>query len=191
MASASVAGRAATGSEVGLVQQRLDEIGFNAGTPNGTFDTHTQFAVYTLQKAFGLPVTGAVGPAELAVLDARNRPAVMRPDITAATGDHVEISIARQLLQVVRNGTVQVAIHTSTGKPSTPTVLGLFRILDHRPGFNAERMYMTMHFKGGFAIHGYDPVPTYAASHGCSRVSYPDAELLYSIVPNGMPVIVW
>jgi lipoprotein-anchoring transpeptidase ErfK/SrfK len=82
-------------------------------------------------------------------------------------------------------------VHTSTGKPSPPTITGLFRILDHRPGFNASHMYMTMHFKGGYAIHGYDPVPLYPASHGCSRVTYSDAELLYAVVPDGMPVIVW
>jgi lipoprotein-anchoring transpeptidase ErfK/SrfK len=52
-------------------------------------------------------------------------------------------------------------------------------------------MYKTMHFQGGYAIHGYDPVPLYPASHGCARVTYRDADLLFDVVPNGMPVIVW
>jgi peptidoglycan hydrolase-like protein with peptidoglycan-binding domain len=179
------------GAVVGLIQQRLRDIGFNPGTPNGRFDAHTRFAVWTLQKAFGLPLTGNVGDAELFRLREGQRPPVLRPDITAQYGDHVEISLARQLVQIVRRGQVEWSVHTSTGKPSTPTVQGLFHILDHRPGFNADHMYMTMHFYKAYAIHGYDPVPPYAASHGCARVSYPDAELLYAAIPNGMPVIVW
>jgi putative cell wall-binding protein len=180
-----------SGPVVSEIQRRLVDIGFHPGNVEGRYDTQTRFALYALQKAFGLPVTGDVGGSELDVLARRERPPVLRPDITASHGDHVEISIARQLVQVVRNGAVLVSVHTSTGKPSTPTIIGLFRILDHRPGFNADGMYKTMHFSGGYAIHGYDPVPLYPASHGCARVTYSDADLLFDIVPNGMPVIVW
>jgi putative cell wall-binding protein len=181
-------GQGSTGAVVAWVRQRLMDSGFNPGGPGTVYDTHTWYAVVALQEAFHLPVNGNVGGAELAFLSNRTRPPVLRPDMGP---DHVEISIGEQLVQVVRGGVVQVAVHTSTGKPSTPTIRGQFTIVDHRPGFNAERMYMTMHFHGGFAIHGYDPVPLYAASHGCARVIYPDAELLYSIVPDGMTVISW
>jgi putative cell wall-binding protein len=180
-----------SGPVVSAIQRRLVDIGFHPGNVDGRYDTQTRVALYALQKAFGLPVTGDVGGGELDVLARRERPPVLRPDITASHGDHVEISIARQLVQVVRNGAVLLSVHTSTGKPSTPTITGLFRILDHRAGFNADGMYDTMHFQGGYAIHGYDPVPLYPASHGCSRVTYRDAELLFDVVPNGMPVIVW
>jgi putative cell wall-binding protein len=179
------------GPVVGAIQRRLVDIGFHPGNVDGRFDTQTRFALYALQKAFGLPVTGDVGGGELDVLARRQRPPVLRPDVTASHGDHVEISLARQLVQVVRDGAVLVSVHTSTGKPSTPTITGLFRILDHRLGFNADGMYKTMHFWGGYAIHGYDPVPLFPASHGCARLTYGDADLLFDIVPNGMPVIVW
>lgn len=183
-------GPGSSGAVVGEIQQRLLASGFHASR-SGVFDFQTQAAVWALQKAFGLPVNGVVGEAELQHLRRRERAPVLRPDITDRFGDHVEISIGRQLVQVVRGGAVEWSVHTSTGKPSTPTITGLFRILDHRPGFNASHMYMTMHFSGGYAIHGYDPVPLYPASHGCARVIYADAELLYAVVPDGMPVIVW
>ena len=31
-------------------------------------------------------------------------------------------------------------------------------------------MYYSLYFLRGFAMHGYNPVPTYPASHGCVRI---------------------
>ena len=63
----------------------------------------------------------------------------------------------------------------SSGKPSTPTVIGRFRVYSKTPGTNAEGMVDSNYFIRGYAIHGYAEVPTYAASHGCLRVPIPDA----------------
>ena len=63
----------------------------------------------------------------------------------------------------------------SSGKPSTPTVLGRFRVYRKTPGTNAKGMVDSTYFIRGYAIHGYASVPTYNASHGCMRVPIPDA----------------
>ena len=70
----------------------------------------------------------------------------------------------------------------SSGKPSTPTVIGRFRVYEKTPGVNTEGMVDSNYFIRGYAIHGYAEVPTYAASHGCLRVPIPDAASIYAWV---------
>ena len=70
----------------------------------------------------------------------------------------------------------------SSGKPSTPTVIGRFRVYSKTPGVNSEGMVDSNYFIRGYAIHGYAEVPTYAASHGCLRVPIPDAPAIFAWV---------
>jgi len=79
----------------------------------------------------------------------------------------------------------------SSGKPSTPTVLGRFRVYLKAPGENSEGMVDSNYFIRGYAIHGYHEVPAYAASHGCLRVPIPDAPAIYAWVQVGTPVDVY
>jgi lipoprotein-anchoring transpeptidase ErfK/SrfK len=79
----------------------------------------------------------------------------------------------------------------SSGKPSTPTVLGHFRVYMKTPGTNAKGMVDSNYFIRGYAIHGYAEVPAYAASHGCLRVPVPDAPSIYRWVRIGTPVDVY
>jgi lipoprotein-anchoring transpeptidase ErfK/SrfK len=63
----------------------------------------------------------------------------------------------------------------SSGKPSTPTILGSFRIYNRVPGYLPDGMYYSDFFIRGYALHGYDPSPNYPASHGCMRLPIQDA----------------
>ncbi len=84
------------------------------------------------------------------------------------------------------------AIYTmSSGKPSTPTVIGHFNVYSKTPGVNSEGMVDSNYFIRGYAIHGYPEVPTYAASHGCLRVPIPDAPAIYGWVQMGTGVDVY
>jgi lipoprotein-anchoring transpeptidase ErfK/SrfK len=47
------------------------------------------------------------------------------------------------------------------------------------------------YFIGGYAIHGYHDVPTYAASHGCIRVPIPNAASIYNWVNLGDRIFVY
>jgi lipoprotein-anchoring transpeptidase ErfK/SrfK len=79
----------------------------------------------------------------------------------------------------------------SSGKPSTPTVIGHFTVYLKSFGVNSEGMVDSNYFIRGYAIHGYAEVPTYAASHGCLRVPIPDAPTIYGWVRYGTPVDVY
>jgi lipoprotein-anchoring transpeptidase ErfK/SrfK len=79
-------------------------------------------------------------------------------------------------------------VHVSTGKSSTPTRDGLFRIRYKVPGYTSKGLYYASFFDGQRAIHGWPEVPSYPASHGCVRVPYWHAKWIFAITPVGTPV---
>ena len=101
-------------------------------------------------------------------------------------GRHVEADICRQVIALIGSGgKVERIYPTSTGAPGTPTILGTFRVYMKDPGTNAKGMVASSYFIRGYAIHGYDSVPVYNASHGCLRVPIPDAYSIYAWVKMG------
>ena len=107
-------------------------------------------------------------------------------------GRHVEANLTKQVLaEIEPGGRVRKIYTTSSGKPSTPTVIGRFQVYQKTPGENSEGMVDSNYFIRGYAIHGYAEVPTYAASHGCLRVPIPDAPAIYAWVRTGTPVDVY
>jgi lipoprotein-anchoring transpeptidase ErfK/SrfK len=94
-------------------------------------------------------------------------------------GKHLEADLTRQVVALVdRKGKLFRVIHTSSGTSATPTVLGSFRFYLKQPGYNARRMLHSNYFHGGYAIHGFDPVPTHPASHGCLRIPISNARFV-------------
>jgi lipoprotein-anchoring transpeptidase ErfK/SrfK len=73
----------------------------------------------------------------------------------------------------------------SSGKPSTPTVVGTFHFYSKTAGTNAKGMLDSNYFIRGYAIHGYPDVPNYAASHGCLRIPNANASFVYGWVRIG------
>jgi peptidoglycan hydrolase-like protein with peptidoglycan-binding domain len=107
-------------------------------------------------------------------------------------GRHVEADLTRQVLAEIESGGHVRALYTmSSGKPSTPTVIGRFQVYSKTPGENAKGMVDSNYFIRGYAIHGYHEVPTYAASHGCLRIPIPDAAAVFGWVQTGTPVDVY
>ena len=103
-------------------------------------------------------------------------------------GFHVEVDISRQVMVIANHRKAQYIIPASTGAPATPTITGHYRIYNKSPGYNSEGMYYSSYWHNGYAIHGYDPVPTYNASHGCVRIPIPDAIFVYNRLPVGTEV---
>jgi len=56
------------------LQQRLKALGYWLGTPDGSFGSLTQQAVWALQKSAGLQRDGVVGPKTMKALEAGTRP---------------------------------------------------------------------------------------------------------------------
>ena len=46
-------------------------------------------------------------------------------------------------------------------------------------------MYYSNFFIRGYAIHGYNPSPTFPASHGCLRTPMEDAKAIYDWLDFG------
>ena len=100
----------------------------------------------------------------------------------------MEANLTKQVLAEIEPGGKVREIYTiSSGKPSTPTVVGRFSVYMKTFGVNEKGMVDSNYFIRGYAIHGYAEVPTYAASHGCLRVPIPDAAAIYSWVQDRDP----
>jgi lipoprotein-anchoring transpeptidase ErfK/SrfK len=106
-------------------------------------------------------------------------------------GKHVEADLSRQVVVLADKGRPVATYPTSSGKPSTPTVLGHFHFYTKSPGTNAKGMYMSNYFIRGYAIHGYPDVPTYNASHGCLRIPNADAVAVFSQISIGESIWVY
>jgi peptidoglycan hydrolase-like protein with peptidoglycan-binding domain len=178
----------AHGPGVWLLQSRLSALHL-AVPRSGVFDEATGQAVIAYRKLTGL---ARVPSADAQVMRLLRRGAGSFRVRYRRDGRHVEADLAKQVLAEVEPGGRVRRIYTiSSGKPSTPTVLGRFRVYTKTPGTNSEGMVDSNYFIRGYAIHGYAEVPTYAASHGCLRVPIPDAPAIYAWVQVGTPVDVY
>ena len=181
-------GPGTSGASVRLLQSELDVLHY-AVPLTGVFDEGTGRALIAYRKMNGLERVPFAGRQVFALL-ARHAGSfhVLYP----RDGRHVEANLTKQVLAEIEPGGRIHAIYTmSSGKPSTPTVIGRFRVYSKEPGTNSHGMVDSNYFIRGYAIHGYAEVPTYAASHGCLRVPIPDAASIYAWVQDGMPVDVY
>jgi L,D-transpeptidase-like protein len=106
-------------------------------------------------------------------------------------GEHVEAPLSKQVL-VFAKGDRPFAIYPiSSGKYSTPTVTGHFEFIRTEPGYNSHGMYYSWYFYGGYAVHGYNSVPDYPASHGCLRTFISDQPEIYNRIFYGEDIFIW
>ena len=173
------------GPSVYELDRRLSELHYALGQVDGYFGNDDVDAVIAFQKLHGLPRTGAV--------DARFWIELQRAHIPQArypSGDHVEVSKGRQVLFLVRGGEVALVVPVSTGATGN-TPLGHWPVYSRVPGFNAKAMYYSSFFIGGYAIHGYESVPPYPASHGCVRIPLWVAYRMYSLIDYGTEIYIY
>jgi len=106
-------------------------------------------------------------------------------------GEHVEAPLSKQVL-VFAKGDKPFAIYPiSSGKSSTPTVTGHFEFIRQEPGYNSHGLYYSFYFYGGYAVHGYESVPDYPASHGCLRTFIADQPEIYERIFFGEDIFIW
>ncbi len=185
----STFGMGTRGPAVRLLQREL--AGLHYAVPvNGDFDQATARALLAFRKVAGLErVEGRVGARIFQLLQRGAGSFHVR---YPGDGNHVEGDLSKQVLvEITRGGHVRRIYTMSSGKPSTPTVIGRFRVYSKEVGTNSHGMVDSSYFIRGYAIHGYAEVPTYAASHGCLRIPIPDASAVYGWVRVGYPVDVY
>ena len=95
------------------------------------------------------------------------------------------------MLALIYGDSVYRIYPISSGKPSTPTILGHFRVYLRTPGYLPDGMYYSDFFHGGYAIHGYNPAPDYPASHGCRHLPIVDAISVFNWLNYGDVVDVY
>jgi hypothetical protein len=181
------AGAGAGGTKVLLLQRELLALGY-ASPLTGTYDGGTSRAVLAFRKVNNL---GRDGFATAAVYDRLLRRTGAFKLRYPKAGKHVEFDWSRQVVVLAQGGRPFRVYHASSGKPSTPTVFGSFRFYSKTPGTNSHGMVDSNYFIGGYAIHGYPEVPTYAASHGCIRVPIPNAAAIFAWIKLGDPIFVY
>jgi L,D-transpeptidase catalytic domain len=177
-----------TGASVRLLQSELAGLHYSVPV-NGVFEAATGRAVIAFRKLAGME---RVAYANRGVFEALRRGAGAFHVHYRRDGRHVEADLTRQVLaEIEPAGRVHAIYSMSSGKPSTPTVIGHFDVYSKTPGTNSEGMVDSNYFIRGYAIHGYAEVPVYAASHGCLRVPIPNAAAIFSWVRLGTPVDVY
>ncbi len=171
------------GPSVRALERRLRELHYALPSVDGSFGLETAQAVLAFQKVSGLATTGRVDGRLWRRLSLAGAPRAR------FGGTHIEVSKGRQVLFVVRDGTVALVVHVSTGQTGN-TPLGTFHVYRKVVGWDWVLWY-PMYFVGGFAIHGYPSVPAYPASHGCVRVPMWVAPRLFASNPWGRTVYLY
>jgi L,D-transpeptidase catalytic domain len=156
---------------VELIQQRLAALHVYV-IRSGVYDQHTGLAVDAYHRLLRRGHSQSLdGRTISSLLDGFGQFRVRFPK----QGRHAEGNLSDQLLALIIGAKVQAIYPISSGKPSTPTVLGSFRVYYRVPSYLPDGMYYSDFFFGGFAIHGFNPAPDFPASHGCMRLPISDA----------------
>jgi hypothetical protein len=175
------AGFGARGTFVTLIQQRLNALHIFV-PPSGVYDTYTGLALDAYHRLLGHGFSQSLDGATVSeLLNGVGTFHVRYP----RDGTHVEGDLSRQLLAEINGSKVIWIYPISSGKPSTPTVLGRFQVYYRVPGYLPDGMYFSSFFFRGYAIHGYDPAPDFPASHGCMRLPIIDAISVFNWVKMG------
>jgi N-acetylmuramoyl-L-alanine amidase len=172
------------------VQQQLIELGYLlSGDDDGRFGPVTQNAILSFQKWERLGRTSLLDSQTKARLAVATHPT---PISKGPAGKRAEVLLDRQVTLLIDDYEVVRTIAVSTGKPSTPTPPG-----DYRVYAKIQRWWSTpfrewlpwaLPFVGGIAFHELQDVPAYPASHGCVRQSFTVARWTYNFASVGMPV---
>lgn len=183
-----VDGHSDSSASVSALERGLGNLGYYVDF-SGSYDLQTQLAVLAYRKVNGMDRTQSL---DRGIIERVLRGGgAFHPRFPGA-GRHVEANLAEQVVALINpGGHVFAVFPTSSGKPSTPTVLGSFNVDEKEPGYNSEEMFDSNYFYSGYAIHGYPDVPTYPASHGCLRIPNSDAPFAFGWIQYGTEVDVY
>ena len=172
------------GLAVTYLQSRLARLGYVVGR-RGSYDARTARAVLAFRKITRMARTQVATSAVFSRLEKGwGRFKVRYKD----HGRHIEGDLTHQVIALIDHGKAVRIYPMSSGKASTPTILGNFSVYMKEPGTNSHGMIFSTYFIRGYAIHGFVDVPIYPASHGCLRIPPPDAVSVYNWINIGTRV---
>ena len=175
---------------VKTTQGRLIELGYLvAGDDDGRFGPATQNAILAFQKWERLNRTGLLDKTTKARLAVALPPS---PVTHGGAGKRAEILLDRQVTLLIKDDKVVRAIAVSSGKASTPTPPGNYRVYAKIQQWWSvpfrEWLPYALPFVGGIAFHQVPDVPAFPASHGCVRQLSSVAPWTFKFAYVGMPV---
>ncbi len=194
-----------SGDAVRFLQSELTKLGLYRSDINGEYGQETAYAVLAFHYAMGLaPEFNWDSEDGLYVSSFHLPPVPDRPD----QPNRLEVDIGNQLIYLVEDNEVVQTFPTSTGGEYSyysvrtetyaygRTPRGEFRLFSFYGGWSCDPLYgWCIHNPWGFtdlyALHGYDEVPPYPASHGCVRLTVWDSTWLASRLFIGMPMYIW
>ncbi len=179
----------AVGSDVLALWKRLHALHYDVGPRTRSYGWDLVHAVTAFEKVQGITKSGSAGTAVWDRLANPKRPHLRYP---VSSGYAVEVSMAKEILLISKNGKIWRILDTSTGggytytdsagQPAVATTpTGHFSFLYKQTGWQHSKLgylYYPSYFTNtGVAIHGEDngnsgsEVPPYPASHGCVRIT--------------------
>ena len=172
------------------IQQRLIKLGYLLpGAADGRLGPVTEEGILAFQKWEGLDRTGSLNARTESRLAVAAHPV---PISLGGAEKRAEVLLGRQVALLIVGNRVVRTIAVSSGKPSTPTPPGNYRVYAKiRRWWSTpfrEWLPWAVPFVGGIAFHEYLNVPGYAASHGCVRQAPAVARGTYAFAEVGMPV---
>jgi len=202
-------GPGARGPEIQAYEQRLADLRFDPGPIDGVFDQMTVYAMQGVQKLAGFPISGRIGPGEEPYLEAFQ---FQPPLQVGGEPNRTEVDITRQVLTLYENYQPRLITTMSSGSGehycyNSPrdnptericefafTPSGRYTYTYFYDGWHKSplgQLYNPFYFNKGIAVHGYEEVPVYPASHGCVRIPMHIAEYFHTLVHNDDPVYVF
>jgi lipoprotein-anchoring transpeptidase ErfK/SrfK len=163
-------------------------------------------AIYAWQKVEGRKRTGVLKDADYAAVMSSQKPTA-HDEINKY---HVEVDLDRQVLFTIDSlnrvawilsissgsGEYFETLDSTTGEIHGRYALtprGKFKVYYRLSGWKKSQLgmlYDPLYVVGGVAIHGAPQVPPKPASHGCIRIPMYAADVMYSAVPTGTPVLI-
>jgi hypothetical protein len=176
-----------SGRFVRLLEARLVDLDYRlVDTKDGRYDVRTADAVVAFHKVQRMERSFVVSEATWRRLADPIKPRAHHD----WSGFHFEVDQTKQVLYTVEDGHITNVLHVSTGAGGA-THDGRFRVWGKTAGFSPNHLYYPSYFDGYRALHGWTEVPTYAASHGCVRIPYWNAQWVYGLADYGTRVVIY
>ena len=158
---------------------------------------HTFLPAFAAAQTTSTPAPLDTPPPELKPGEFTLKPGefIWMPEVVSVGPLVMVISITEQRAYLYRNGLLIAVSTVSTGKKGNETPTGVFTILqknkDHRSNLynDAPMPFMQRLTWDGVALHA-GKLPGYPASHGCVRLPYEFARVLFDTTDFGMTVVV-
>lgn len=172
------------GPDIRFLRARLADLQIYVPGVSSTYSWQLYDSVIAFQKAYNFSRTGTFDAPQWRKLQSAH---VVHARYTGS-GHHIEVDQGRQIGMYVVNGVVTRVWPVSTGAGGgTPD--GTFAVYrkstyDWDYQFKLWLPYAS-YIHNGIALHGFDSVPTYPASHGCIRIPQWIAPKVYTIDPIG------